>query len=90
MTDDVHTLSYRMSSKYNDFPSLTVHIFMPGSNDRGILFLSCLFVYLFVACLSVNFNLCYNFNTVRDRDFIFGMHTTLKMSFQITPRLMTL
>ena len=27
-------------------------------------------------CLSVvNFNLCYKFWTVRDRDFIFGMHT---------------
>ena len=34
---------------------------------RGILFLSCLSV--------VNFNLHYNFWTVKDRDFIFGMHT---------------
>ena len=25
----------------------------------------------------VNFNLRYNFSTVRDRDFIFGMHITL-------------
>ena len=57
-------------------------LFMPP--DRmigGILFLSCLFVCLF-ACLSVclsvvNFNLRYNFWAVRDKDFIFGMHTPL-------------
>ena len=43
----------------------------------GILFLSCLSV-----CLSVvNFNLRYNFWTVGDRDFIFGMHTPLMMPF---------
>ena len=60
-----------------------LHFYAPGLNDRGILFLSCLFVYLSV-CLSdslsvVNFNLCYNFWTIRDRDFIFGMHTPLMM-----------
>ena len=46
----------------------------------GILFLSCLFVCLFVClsvCLSVlNFNICYNFWTIRGRNFIFGMHST--------------
>ena len=59
----------------------------PGSNNGGgVLFLSCLFV-----CLSVlNFNLRYNFWTVRGRDFIFGMHALLMVSFQITPRSMTL
>ena len=37
-------------------------------------------------CLSVvNFNLCYNFWTVRDGDFIFGIHTPLMMSLQMTP-----
>ena len=42
-------------------------------------------------CLSVvNFNLRYNFWTVRDRDFIFGMHSPLMMPFQMTPRSMTL
>ena len=52
----------------------------------GILFLSCVFV-----CLSVvNFNLRYNFWTVRDRDFIFGMHTPLMTPFEMTPRSMTL
>ena len=68
----------------------------------GILFLSCLSVCLFVClfvclsvclfvCLSVvNFNLRYNFWTVRDRDFIFGIHTPLMMPFQMTPRSMTL
>ena len=55
--------------------------YAPGSNG-GILFLSCLSV-----CLSVvNFNLRYNFWTVRDRDFIFGMHTPLMTPFQMTPR----
>ena len=43
----------------------------------GILFLSCLFVCLFVCLSVVNFNLRYNFWTVRHRDFIFGMHTPL-------------
>ena len=71
---------------YGDF-------YAPGSNDRGhIVFVRsvCLSVCLFVClsvCLSVvNFNLHYNFWTVRDRDFIFGMHTLLKMPFQMTPR----
>ena len=41
-------------------------------------------------CLSVvNFNICYNFWTVRGRDFIFGMHTPLIMPFQMTLRSMT-
>ena len=73
--------------------------FMPP--DRmigGILFLFCLFVCLSVCqfiCLSVclcvvNFNLRYNFWTVRGRDFIFGMHTLLIMTFQMTPSSMTL
>ena len=31
-----------------------------------------------------NFNISYNFWTVRDRDFIFCMHTQLMMPFQIT------
>ena len=40
-----------------------------------------------ILCLSfVNFNICYNFWTVGDRDFIFGMHTHLLMPFQMTPR----
>ena len=56
----------------------------PDPPDRmiGGILLSCLFV--------VNFNLRYNFWTVRDRDFIFGMHTPLMMPFQMTPRSMTL
>ena len=47
-------------------------------------------VCLFVCLSVVNFNLCYNFWTVRDRDFIFGMHTPLIMPFQMTPRSITL
>ena len=41
---------------------------------------------LFLSCLSVvNFNIRYNFWTIRDRDFIFGMHTSLVMLFLMTP-----
>ena len=56
-------------------------LFMPLDRMMGcILFLSCLFV-----CLSVvNFNLCCDFWTLRDRDFISGMHTQLIMPFQMT------
>ena len=43
-------------------------------------------VYLSV----VNFNLRYNFWKVRDRVFIFGLHTPLMMPFQMTPRSMNL
>ena len=50
----------------------------------------CLSVFLFVCPSVVNFNLRFYFWTVRDRDFIFGMHTPLMMSLQITPRSMTL
>ena len=60
--------------------------YAPDRMIRGILFLSWLFV-----CLSVvNFNLGYSFWTVRDRDFIFGMHTPLMIPFQMTPRSLTL
>ena len=67
--------------------------YAPGSKDRGhiVFVLSvCLFVCLFVCLSVVNFNLGYNFRTVRDRDFIFGMHTPLMMPFQMTPSSMTL
>ena len=52
----------------------------------------CLFVCLFLSvCLSVViFNIPYNFWTVSDRGFIFGMHTQLMMPFKMTPRSMTL
>ena len=72
-------------------PALTPpNLFMPP--DRmigGILFLSCLFVCLFICLSVVNFNLRYNFWTVRGRYFIFGLHTPLMMPFQMTPRSMT-
>ena len=69
-------------------------IFMPTDGMiRGILFLSCLFVCLSI-CLSVCVSVCvsvclsvvkfylpYKFGTVRDRDFIFCMHTPLMMPF---------
>ena len=50
-------------------------------NDQVILFLSCL-----VIGLSVNCNLCYNFWTVRNWDFIFCMRIPLIMPLQMTPR----
>ena len=51
-------------------------IFMPPDwMIGGILFLSCLSVRCCLSVSVVNFNLRYNFRTVRDRDFIFGMHT---------------
>ena len=56
----------------------------------GILFLSYLFVCLFIFLSVVNFYFCYNFLTVRERDFIFGMHTSLMTAFQMTTRSMTL
>ena len=68
-----------------------LHIFMPP--DRiigGILFLSYLSVCLSVCLSVVNFNLRYNFWTMTDRVFIFGMNTPLMMPFQMTPRSMTL
>lgn len=50
----------------------------------------CLSVCLFVCLSVVNFNLCHNFWTIRDRDFIFSMHTPLIKYFQMTSRSMTL
>ena len=67
--------------------------YAPGSNDRGhiVFVLSvCLSVCLFVCLSVVNFNIRYNFWTVRGRDFIFGMHTPLMMPFQMTTRSLTL
>ena len=67
----------------------TLYIYASGSNDRGhIIFV--LSVFLSVWLSVVNFNIRYNFWTVRGRDFIFGMHISLMMPFQMTPRSMTL
>ena len=72
----------------------TIFIMPPDRMIEGILFLSFLSVCLFVClsvCLSVvNFNLRYNFWTVRDTDFIFCMHNRLTTPFQMKPRSMTL
>ena len=70
-----------------------VSFYAPKSNDRGhiVFVLSvCLSFCLFVCLSVVNFNLYYNFWNVRDRHFIFGMHTPLMWPFQMTPRSMTL
>ena len=53
-------------------------------NNR-ILFLSGLFV-----CLLSTLTFAIIFLTIRDRDFILGMHTLLIITFQMTPRSMTL
>ena len=47
-------------------------------------------VFLSVWLWQKNFYLGYNFWTVRDRDFIFGMHTQLMKPFQMTTRSVTL
>ena len=76
-----------MSSGERSVP-LGALVILPDQMIGGILFLSCLSVCLFVCLSVVNFNLRYNFWTVRDRDFIFGMHISLMTPFQLTPRSM--
>ena len=70
------------------FPSMKIQFhqfYAPGLNDRGHI------VFVLSVCLSVvNFNIRYNFWTVRGRDFIFGMHILLMTPFQMTLRSMTL
>ena len=62
-------------------------IFMPLDRMIG----GAVFVLSVCLCvLFVNFNLRYNFWTVRNWDFIFGMHTPLMTPYQITPGSMTL
>ena len=60
--------------------------FMPPDRMIGGILVFVLSVFNFY----FNFNLSYNFWTLRDRDLIFGMHTPLMMPFQITPRSMSL
>ena len=56
-----------------------LYFLCPGIDFAGIWFLSCLSV-----CPWQNINLRHNFLTVRDRDFIFCMHTQLLIPFQTT------
>ena len=51
-------------------------LYAPDRMIVGILFL------VPSVCLFVNFNLRFTFWTVRDRDFIFGMHTPLMTPFK--------
>ena len=40
-----------------------------------------------ILCLSgVNFNLCFKFRTIKDRDYTFGTHTSILMPFQRTQK----
>ena len=69
--------------------SINFIFYAPGLNDRGHI------VFVLSVCLSVclsvvNLNLRYNIRTVRDRDFIFDMHTPLMMLLKMTLRSMTL
>ena len=67
-------------------PDKCIIFYAQVSSDRGIIILVCVSV-----CLSeVNFNLHYNFWTVRERSFIFDMHTPLMTPFQMTPMLIML
>ena len=59
-------------------------LFVPVSWYSTILMPEIVFV-LSVSQLST-FNIRYNCWTVGDRDFIYGMHTQLMVSFQMTPR----
>ena len=76
-------------SKNHDSPP---RIFMPRIEWSGAYCFCpvCLFVCLSVCLSVVNFNIHYNFWTLRDRGFIFGVHTQLMVPFQVTPRSMTL
>ena len=56
---------------------------------RGYPVLSCLSV-CYPVTLAKKINLGHNFWTVRDKDFIFGMHTQLIKPFQMTPKYITL
>ena len=67
---------------------INVQIFMPLDRMiRGILFLSCLFVCLFVWHCQLYHSLL--LWSVRNRGFIFGMHTQIMTPFQMTPRSIT-
>ena len=77
-----------ISCRYALISHLPTDIFMPPDWMIGAYYFCP--VFLFVCVSFVNFNLHYNFWTVRDRDFMFGMHTQLMRPFQITPRSTTL
>ena len=49
-----------------------------------------MFVFVFFCLSVVNFSIHYNFWTIRDRDFIFGMRMQLMTLFQMTQLSLTL
>ena len=64
-------------TKYDSSWNITKYLMSPDRMIEGILIFACLFVFLSLClfvCLLSTLNLRYNFWTVRDRDFIFGMH----------------
>ena len=60
-----------------DIDELIKNIFMPHNGIRGHLF----FVLSVCDSVAKHFILSHNFWTVRDTDFIFGMHTQLIKHF---------
>ena len=78
-----------MSKSFTGYHILLMELFLcPRIEWSGAYWFCpvCLSVYLSV----VNFNLRFNFWTVRDWDFIYSMRTPLMMPFQMTPRSITL
>ena len=69
---------------YNAFLSFDILFYAPVSNNQGHI------VFVLSVCLLPTLTFTITFWTVRDRDFIFGMHTQLMMPFQMTQRSMTL
>ena len=90
-----NVLSIQHPGQGNGTQWLTKKLFWGGlytlaSIDRGIFnFVFVLSVWLFVCAMST-LTIAITFWVVRDRDFIFGMHTALMMHFQTTPSSMTL
>ena len=64
---------------------ISSNYYTPTSIDREHI------VFVLSVCLPVvNFNICYNFWTIREKDSVFGIHTPLMKPFTLTSRLMTL
>ena len=83
-------LPYNTRTKFSYI--LKSYPFMPQEWNSGASSFCpvCLSVTLSVTLWQKNFNFGHYFWTVKDRHFIFGMHTQLMKPFQMTPRLITM